>query len=308
MNSMSEATLPQLSVIIATYNNRRILQECLARWETFAGDQPIEIIVVADGCTDGTHEFLALHSESAWGRAKLRWVTEPNVHELQCTNRGFREARGPLVMSWHDDMHLQSSALVPELIETFSAYPEIGLTSLSRGLNCSPSPRPARWEELFAWSRVQSTIGQVGWNWFCLTEVDAVMRPWVVRKSCVDRVGPLDSAFKLSEWDEADFCYRIREAGWRIATHGYERLGYYRHLLSSTIGRTMSDAYKAQVLANAQLFHDRWNATIVRESNRSRKTWLRCASASTWPMTLRRAIGLLFKSKGLADHAAGVAP
>ena len=46
-----------------------------------------------------------------------------------------------------------------------------------------------------------------------------------------------------TEWDEADLAYRIREAGWKVATCGYERLGAYEHLGSSTLGE-LSDAYK----------------------------------------------------------------
>ena len=43
-----------------------------------------------------------------------------------------------------------------------------------------------------------------------------------------------------TEWDEADLCFRIREAGWKIATHGYERAGAYDHLGSSTLKKTLS--------------------------------------------------------------------
>ncbi len=287
---MSSDLPPVLSVVVATYNNRPILERCLALWEQHSSGQPIEILVIADGCQDDTEAFLAQRQQSPWGKRHLRWVTENNVHELCCTNRGMAEARGSLVLSWHDDMYLQHSGLVPELIATFAAYPNIGLVSLSRGLNCRPAPRPTKWDELSDWSRIESTIGRTGWNWFCLTEVDAVMRPWVVRRDCIAKVGPLDEAYKLSEWDEADLCFRIRAAGWKVATHGYERLGAYHHLGSSTIGRTMSDKYKAQVLANGQLFHDRWSDIIDREADRERKTWLRRTGPTQWAWTLQHAL------------------
>ena len=64
-----------------------------------------------------------------------------------------------------------------------------------------------------------------------------------------------------TEWDEADLAYRIREAGWKIATCGYERLGGYEHLGSSTLGE-LSDAYKARVLKNGLLFHQRWSHLV----------------------------------------------
>ncbi|HUQ72731.1 MAG TPA: glycosyltransferase [Planctomycetaceae bacterium] len=287
-----------LTVVVATYNNRAILERCLAQWEQHASGQPVEILVIADGCQDDTEAFLAQRQQTPWGQRHLRWLAENNVHELRCTNRGLAEARGSLVMSWHDDMYLQHPGLVPELIATFAAYQDIGLVSLSRGLNCRPASRPTTWESLTDWSRIESTIGRPVWNWLYLTEVDAVMRPWVVRRSCIERVGPLDNAFKLTEWDEADLCFRIREAGWKIATHGYERLGYYHHLGSSTLGRTIKEPYKAQAVANGQLFHDRWQATIERDCARPRKRWLRVATAGRWIRTARRALSYSVKSFG----------
>jgi GT2 family glycosyltransferase len=281
---------PVLTVIVATYNNRAILERCLAQWERHASGLPVEILVIADGCHDDTVPFLTERQRTPWGEHQLRWMTADNIHELRCTNLGMAEARGSLVLSWHDDMLLQSSALVPELLATFASYPEIGLVSLSRGLNCRPAPRPTAWEQLFDWSRIESTIGARPWNWFYLTEVDAVMRPWIVRRDCVTKVGPLDEAYKLSEWDEADLCFRIRQAGWKVATHGYERLGAYHHLGSSTIGRTISDKYKAQVLANGQLFHDRWSVMVEREADRVRRTWLRRTGPTKLAWTLQQAL------------------
>lgn len=276
------ADVPRLSVVIATHDNQPVLVRCLESWRRFASRAPVELLVVEDGCTDGTPEYLReMAAAPGWGTIALRVLHEDNVHELMCTNRGFREARAPLIMSWHDDMFLQASWFVPELLATFGAYLEIGLLSLSRGLRCLPLDEPVlTFEDSIDWRRLQSTIGATPFNWVRLTEVDAVMRPWIVRRACLDRVGPLDEAFRPTEWDEADLCYRIRAAGWKIATHGYERDGAYRHLLSTTLNRTPSPRRHAVALRNAQLFFERWHATIAREHTRTRRTWPRRMTAA----------------------------
>jgi glycosyltransferase involved in cell wall biosynthesis len=276
MNECS-APVPRLSVTIATHDNQPVLARGLESWRRYASDQPVELMVVEDGCSDGTSEYLErVAADGGWGALQLRVLHEDNVHELMCTNRGFREARGPLVLSWHDDMFLRASWFVPELLATFEAYPDLGLLSLSRGLRCLPLDEPVRtFADTFDWRRLQSTIGRAPWNWLRLSEVDAVMRPWVVRRACLDRVGPMDEAFRPTEWDEADLCYRIRAAGWRIATHGYERDGAYRHLLSTTISRTPSAKRQAAIVRNAQLFFSRWQETIAREHTRPLRSWWR---------------------------------
>lgn len=281
---------PQLSVVVPTFNNVRVLAECLERWRSVAAGEPVEIIVIEDGCRDETPRYLDDLARSSWGQRYLRWFHEADLHELRCTNRGFRSARGSLVMAWQDDMFLERRWLVGELVATFSKYSDLGLLCLSRGLNCLPLDEPiARWEDLIDSRRLQSTIGPAPLNWFRLQEVDAVIRPWVVRKSCLDTVGYLDEAFVPTEWDEADLCFRIRQAGWKVATHGYERVGAYSHLGSTTISQGFTNQYKQRVLRNGRLFHDRWDVAIRAEAGRPRRSWWRQATTAGWLSTTMQA-------------------
>jgi GT2 family glycosyltransferase len=284
-----EQPSPVVSVVVPTHNNRAVLERCLEGWRRVAAGQPVEVLVIEDGCTDGTREYLEGLSRTGWGRRHLRWFHEDDVHELKCTNRGFAEARGSVLVAWQCDMILQGRWFVGELIDTFRQYEEIGLVSLSRGLNCHPLDEPINtWEQLVDWRRLESTIGKRPLNWFRLQEVDTVMRPWVVRRECLDRVGLLDEAFRPTEWDEADLCFRIRRAGWKIATHGYERLGAYYHLGSATLGHVLGEQYKSRVLANGLTFHRRWGEVIRAEHRRPRRTWVRRAGGRGWVATLRQ--------------------
>lgn len=278
---------PALSVVMPTFNNERVLRRAVDGWRRFGGDR-IELVVVEDGCRDGTAAYLEEAAATPWGRRHLRWVHEDDAHELRCTNRGFAIARAPLVAAWQDDMFLQAAWFVPEVLAQFDACPDLGMLALSRGLDCHPCADPiARWEDLVDSRRLKSTIGPAPWNWARLQEVDAVIRPWIVRRACLDRVGPLDEAFRPTEWDESDLAFRIRAAGWRVATCGYERLRAYNHLGSTTVG-TPSDAYKAAVLRNGRLFHERWDATIARTHARPRRTWRRRATVAGWIATAAR--------------------
>jgi GT2 family glycosyltransferase len=130
--------------------------------------------------------------------------------------------------------------------------------------------------------------------------VDAVIRPWIVRRSCIERVGALDEAFRPTEWDEADLAFRIREAGWKIGTCGYERLYGYSHLGSTTIGNP-SEAYLARVLRNGRLFHERWDGPIASQHPRRRRTWTRRATPHGWVATAMAMARTL--AKGSAGRA-----
>jgi len=281
LSSPSDREPADLSVVIPTFNNETILARTLESWRTLANRFNIEVLVVEDGCRDGTSVLLEQAAKQDWGRVRFRWIHLDDAHELRCTNAGFRAAAGALLMAWQDDMFLQARWLVSEIIEVFHRYRDVGLLGLSRGLDMFPVNDPIeRWEDLLDWRRLRSTIGAFPWNWLRLQEVDSTIRPWVIRRECLERVGLLDEAFVPTEWDEADLAFRIRAAGWKVATCGYERLGGYSHVGSSTLG-ALSDAYKARVLRNGRLFHERWDQEIQRSHARRRSTWAR-------PLTLER--------------------
>jgi cellulose synthase/poly-beta-1,6-N-acetylglucosamine synthase-like glycosyltransferase len=74
--------LPALSVVIPTFNNEKVLRECLDGWQRFGGDER-EIIVVEDGCRDGTAAFLDTLAATPWGSRHLRWIHQDDAHELR---------------------------------------------------------------------------------------------------------------------------------------------------------------------------------------------------------------------------------
>lgn len=277
---------PRLSVVIPTFNNAAVLAQCLDSWEGFAAGQPVELIVVEDGCRDHTAELLADRAATDWGRKHLRWVHETNVHELRSTNRGLREANAPLVMTWHDDMFVRARWFVPELLAIFARYRRLGLLSLSRGLTCTASDKSIdAWEDLIDWERLQSTIGPTPSNWFRLFEVDAVIRPWVVRRQCIEEVGVLDEAFVPTGWDEADLAFRLRGAGWDVAVHGYERVGAFKHLGSSTFAKYALNLDRD--LQNGRLFFSRWDGAIRTSGGRTRRSWPRPMTPAALLHTVR---------------------
>jgi GT2 family glycosyltransferase len=279
---------PELSVVIPTFNNADVLARCLDCWRTHGTTQPVELLVIEDGCRDRTPDLLAEAASRDWGRATFRWIHTDNVHELRATNLGLRDTRAPLVMTWHDDMFLLCGWLVPELLRTFRAYEDLGLLCLSRGLRFRHVEAPiARWDDVVDWRRNESTIGPSPFNWIRLQEVDGVVRPWVVRRACLDRVGVFDEAFVPTGWDESDLAYRIRQAGWVVAVHGYERDGAYRHLLGTTFNKFGLNLDRD--LANGRLFFTRWADAIRSGEARSTRSWPRRVSPAGLTATLTAA-------------------
>src|SRR5919206_3407278 len=113
---------PLVTVIIPTFNRRRWIGECLdsVRAQTYPR---VETLVVDDGSTDGTVEWL--RSEPRYSFARLH-VQPKNGGASVARNTGIQISKGELVVFIDSD-----DALAPEHVEravsVFREDPSVGL-------------------------------------------------------------------------------------------------------------------------------------------------------------------------------------
>jgi GT2 family glycosyltransferase len=107
MNSMT------LSIMITTRNRIEDLKRTL-RVLTALNPAPDEILITADGCTDGTAEFV----KSALPKAKL-FVNQPGIGSAASRDRMMREVRGDLVLALDDDSHPEQLDCILRIVPLF---------------------------------------------------------------------------------------------------------------------------------------------------------------------------------------------
>lgn len=115
----SEARIsPKLSVVMPIYNERQTIQEIL--WRVQAVNIEKEIVIIDDGSTDGTREFLRDLVESTQRDSKTMTLPRIGYHmrtdniriffqERNCgkgaaLRRGFQEAKGAIVVVQDADL------------------------------------------------------------------------------------------------------------------------------------------------------------------------------------------------------------
>lgn len=97
-----KAALPLVSVVIPTCNRRDILERCLNAVATQTHPN-YEVIVVDDGSTDDTPQFLTPFCAEHPGLKVLCLRNEANIGANPSRNRGIREAKGEFVAFLDDD-------------------------------------------------------------------------------------------------------------------------------------------------------------------------------------------------------------
>jgi glycosyltransferase involved in cell wall biosynthesis len=113
---------PSATVAIVTKNRKEELAQAID--SALKQDAPCEVIVVDDGSTDGTSEFVSQHYPS------VRLVTFPeSAGYIVRRNQAARMARGPIVFSIDDDAIFTSPRAVRQTLREFDD-PRIGAVAI----------------------------------------------------------------------------------------------------------------------------------------------------------------------------------
>jgi glycosyltransferase involved in cell wall biosynthesis len=120
---MNPAIAPRMSIVVGTLNRGEVLGRSLD--SLLAQDFPrdrYEIIVVDNGCTDGTEALVRKRMATA---ENLRYVKEPKLGLSNARNKGIAESRFELVGFFDDDATAQRDWLT-RLTTIFANEPGIG--------------------------------------------------------------------------------------------------------------------------------------------------------------------------------------
>lgn len=222
-DSASEESIT-LSIIVATYNARTLLLDCLESVFQNQPNESYEIIVVDDASNDGTSEAVVARFP---GVRLLR--NSINSHYAEANNLALRIARGRFIYLLNNDTIVLPEAL-DRMVAFLRQHPEAGAVG-SRLLNedgstqisVKPLPRPA--SALFGARSIVTRL--FPHNRFSRKELlhlgsDAItpfVAGYVSGASCmhprevVEQVGELDP--RLFYFVDADYCKRIADKGFK---------------------------------------------------------------------------------------------
>jgi GT2 family glycosyltransferase len=244
---------PRLSVIVPLYGGLALTQAMVASLRaTLPREIPHEIILVDDGSTDGTREWLATLAPPC------RVILNPgNLGYAEANNRGAAGARGELLALLNNDLVLTPHWLEPMLAAHRRLGPRAGVVG-----NVQLSARTGEVDHagiFINWKgkpeHCRRGAGPLARLFRPDRSVVAVTGAcFLIARSLWRELGGFDSGYR-NGGEDVDLCFRAAAAGRR---HLVARRSRVLHHVSSAPGR------KARDEANTYRLVEQWHDTIVR--------------------------------------------
>lgn len=259
---------PLTSVITLTHNKCEVTRKCLSTLPA-TDNTSWELIVVDNGSTDGTREWLQSFKHDVAAPQKIPVTIIQNDANIGCCtarNQGIEAARGKRIAFIDNDIAVRSTSWLNTLGDVLDREEHAGIVGPKlvypfppyniqcAGVGISPNGRvlfrgrgkPADDPRFNRLETVQCLISAC-----CMTTTDVLAE-----------TGGFDEAFNPVEFEDFDLVYRMRGAGYEA---------YYTpdvemyHFESVTTAGTPSLPNTRLIIKNGLLFKKRWQHLFAEE-------------------------------------------
>lgn len=209
---------PLVSIVICCHNRVDLLPATMV--SVFAQEyRPVEIVVVDDGSTDGTHKLMASYGD------KVRYFWQENQGIAATRTAACRLARGEFI-AFQDDDDLMPPDRIVHLYEGLRQYPSAVFATGDYALiDAEGNLTGKRWLPGSLEDREKPVLIDDAYTAVLWPKVPAVPHTTLFRKSDGDRIGWFDIRFTYA-CSDADFFARLSKLG--PIVYVKEVISYYR--------------------------------------------------------------------------------
>jgi GT2 family glycosyltransferase len=225
-----------LSICIVTYRARDYLLECLRSIYEYTRQISYEIVVVDNGSRDGTAELVRDNFQS------VVYVENPgNAGFSRPMNQALRAANGRYVLLLNPDTRVIDDA-IQKLVQFLEDNPRVGIAG-PKVLNPDGTlQKPCRRSEARPWDVFTYFLGLADrfphdkrFSGYYMGFIDENTTHEVhgvsgscmlIRKDVIDQIGSFDEDY-FAYQEDADYCLRARQAGWKIFYYPEARITHF---------------------------------------------------------------------------------
>jgi hypothetical protein len=216
--------ITEVSVVVVNWNTQDILRDCLRSIYEQGGEIDLEVIVIDNASTDGSVEMV----KKDFPQVTLIENSQ-NRGFAAANNKGIAISKGRYVLLLNSDTVVLDNAIA-KTAAFADSHPEAAVVGC-RVLNPDRTLQPTCFMfpsilnmllsstylyKLFPKNKFFGRERMTWWNRNDIREVDVVTGCFMlVRQDAIKKVGSMDEQFFMYG-EETDWCYRFKQAGWKI--------------------------------------------------------------------------------------------
>ncbi|QIB34480.1 glycosyltransferase family 2 protein [Ancylobacter pratisalsi] len=258
-------TAPLVSIVIPTRDRAELLARTLRTLMAVTAYRAFEIIIVDNGSQEAATFALFEETRAQWPATRiLRDAGDFNFSRL--CNAGIAAASGALVLLLNNDMEIVQPGWLDEMVALALReptgivgakllYPDRSvqhagfIVALRSGAGShwfahAPANAPGYQDRLVVRQNLSAVTGA------CL----------LIRRDCLDAIGPLDAEAFAEECNDIDLCLRARRAGWEVVFTPFARMIHHE---SASRGQDSRTGTSPRRTAERAAFAAKW-ATATR--------------------------------------------
>ncbi|MDF2571509.1 MAG: rhamnosyltran: rhamnosyltransferase [Sporomusa sp.] len=234
------------SIVILTYNKLDYNKLCIESIRKYTEPDSYEIIVVDNNSTDGTAEWLQSQSD-----LKLIMNSE-NVGFPAGCNQGIKVACGDSILLLNNDT-IVTPCWLANLRSCLFSSPDIGAVGAVTNSCSNFQSIPCEYssiEGMISFSRHVNNSNPGLWE----NRTRLVGYCMLIKSAIINEIGLLEEAFSPGNYEDDDYCLRIRKAGYRLVLC---RDTFIHHFGSVSFGEQAAQ-FNTLLETNRQRFIEKW--------------------------------------------------
>lgn len=266
--------MPDLSILIVSYNTREPLRRCLESIQATRGELDVEVIVVDNGSQDGSVDMVRETAPEA-----VVIVPGRNTWFSGGNNLALAAAHGDTTLILNPDTVILPGAL-QTMLAYLKAHPEVGALSCRQrfpdGAIIPNGSRAPRYVDLLLgytflgtllapWrDRRRRAMWYTGWDRTTTRPVEVIPdSSLLAATSLLQQLQGFDETFKLY-FTEDDICRRILATGREIHFLAEAEIVHEEHASTSQVQRLASQVYFDDLIVYARKYSGPLAAAILR--------------------------------------------
>ncbi len=206
-----------VSVIIVSFNTKKLTQKCLQSIKDHEDLNKHEIIVVDNHSQDGSVEMIKKH----FSFVKLI-ANQDNAGFAKANNQGIKQAKGEFVLLLNSDTEFIARHTLDKLVKAAKGLNKVGVV-VPQLLNSDHSvqasvfylPTLTRAVKQYWLGQGKFFGGYVPQTSSTQTVEAAVMAAMLIPRTTLDRIGLLAEKYYFY-FEDLDYCRRLKQAGLKV--------------------------------------------------------------------------------------------